>query len=151
MSADPAQASRSRSAGPAGEPGGLALTPAQARQAVALLDAAARYWGPGQPGRVQRARTLAAALTPGRTARLDAAQARALPHLLRDGARCRDRAGDPTWLLDGFTLATHLEHATRERAPGRTPAPPARAGARPRSHRQPTTRATRAEEHAHER
>jgi hypothetical protein len=133
MSADPTPARGSVPA-PAGEPGGLLLTGGQARRVVALLDAAARYWGPGQPGRAQRARALAAALTPGRTARLDAAQARALPHLLRDGARCPDHAGDPGWLLDGFTLATQLEHATRERRP--TP-----------THR-PTTRA---QEHAHER
>jgi hypothetical protein len=142
MSADPTPA-RGSAPAPAGEPGGLTLTPEQARRAVVLLDAAARYWGPGQPGRAQRARALAAALTPGRTARLDAAQARALPHLLRDGARCPDHAGDPGWLLDGFTLATHLEHAIRQRASGRAPAPPAR--------RQPTTRATRAQEHAHAR
>jgi hypothetical protein len=133
MSADPPPASRMRSAGPTGEPGGLLLTAAQARRAVALLDAAARYWGPGQPGRAQRARALAAALTH-HPARLDAAQARALPHLLRDGARCPDHASDPGWLLAGFTLAAHLEHATRERRP--TP-----------THR-PTTRA---QEHAHER
>jgi hypothetical protein len=142
MSADPTP-TRGSVPAPAGEPGGLTLTPEQARRVVALLDAAARYWGPGQPGRAQRARTLAAALTPGRTTRLDAAQARALPHLLRDGARCPDHANDPGWLLDGFTLAAHLEHATRQRAPGRTPAPPAR--------RQPTTRTTRAQEHAHAR
>jgi hypothetical protein len=118
---------------PTAEPGGLLLTGGQARRVVALLDAAARYWGPGQPGRAGRARALAAALSPDRATCLDAAQARALPHLLRDGARCPDHAGDPGWLLDGFALATHLEHATRERAPGRTPAPPAR--------RQPTARA----------
>jgi hypothetical protein len=134
MSADPAPASRSWSAGPAGEPGGMTLTPGQARRVVVLLAAAARYWGPGQPGRAHRARAPAAALTPGRTARLDAAQARALPYLLRDGARCPDHAGDPDWLLAGFTLAAQLEHATRERAPT------------------PTHRPTgRAEEHAHER
>jgi hypothetical protein len=149
MSADPAPARGS--AGPAGEPGGLTLTPEQARRAVALLAAAAGYWGPGDPGRASRARALAQALTHHPAAGLDAAQARALPHLLRDGARCPDHAGDPGWLLDGFALAAHLEHATRERAPGRSPAPPARADARPRSHRQPTTRATRAQEHAHER
>jgi hypothetical protein len=143
MSADPPTASRSRSAGPAGEPGGLLLTPAQARRVVALLDAAARYWGPADPGRAQRARTLAHALTPGRTARLDAAQARALPHLLRDGARCPDHASDPGWLLDGFALATHLEHATGDQARTRQHQPPAR--------RQPTARAARAKEHPHER
>jgi hypothetical protein len=150
MSADPTPASRSWSAGPAGEPGGLLLTGGQARRAVALLEAAVRYWGPGDPGRAGRARALAQALTH-HPARLDAAQARALPHLLRDGARCPDHASDPGWLLDGFALAAHLEHATRQQAPGRAPAPPARAGARPRSHRQPTTRATRAQEHAHAR
>jgi hypothetical protein len=110
----------------AGEPGGLVLTPAQARRAVVLLDAAARYWGPGQPGRAGRARALAHALTHHPAAGLDAAQARALPHLLRDGARCPDHAGDPGWLLDGFALAAHLEHTARQRAPGRGPAPPAR-------------------------
>jgi hypothetical protein len=138
MSADPTPASRSRSAGPAGEPGGLALTPAQARRVVALLDAAARYWGPADPGRAHRARALAAALArdPGG---VDAAQARALPHLLRDGARWADHAGDPGWLLDGFALAAHLEHATRQQPP-RAPAPPAR--------RQPTARA---QEHADDR
>jgi hypothetical protein len=150
MSADPMPVRRPAPT-PAGEPGGLLLTGGQARRVVALLAAAARYWGPGDPGRAQRARALAAALTRDPAARLDAAQARALPHLLRDGARCPDHASDPGWLLDGFTLAAHLEHATGERAPGRAPAPPARAGARPRSRRQPTTRATRAEEHAHER
>jgi hypothetical protein len=128
---------------PAGEPGGLLLTGGQARRATALLDAAARFWGPGQAGRAQRARALAAALTPDRPTWLDGAQARALPHLLRDGARWADQAGDPGWLLDGFTLAAHLEHATGERAPGRTPAPPVR--------RQRTARAARAEEHPHER
>jgi hypothetical protein len=126
----------------AGEPGGLLLTAGQARRAVALLDAAARYWGPGDPGRAGRARALAAAIIHD-PAGLDAAQARALPHLLRDGARWADHAGDPGWLLDGFALAAHLEHATRQQAPGRSPAPPAR--------RQPTTRATRAQEHAHDR
>jgi hypothetical protein len=139
MSGDPAPASRVRPAGPAGEPGGLLLTGEQARRAVALLDAAARYWGPGQPGRAQQARALAHALTH-HPARLDAAQARALPHLLRDGARCPGHASDSGWLLDGFALAAHLEHATGERAPGRALAPPAR--------RQPTARA---EEHTHER
>ena len=134
MSADLAPAGRSTPAG-AGEQGGLLLTPAQARRAVALLDAAARFWGPGQPGRAGRARALAAALTCD-PARLDAAQARALPHLLRDGARWADRAGDPDWLLDGFALATHLERGTGERAPTRAPT------------HQPTTRA---KEHAHER
>jgi hypothetical protein len=145
MSADPPTASRSRPAGPAGEPGGLLLTGGQARRAVALLDAAARFWGPGQPGRAGRARAPAAALTH-QPARLDAAQARALPHLLRDGARWRERAGDPGWLLDGFTLAAQLERATRERAPTPTPerAPAARAGAPPGAHRQPTARADRA-------
>jgi hypothetical protein len=106
----------------AGEPGGLLLTGGQARRAVALLDAAARYWGPADPGRAGRARALAAAIIHD-PAGLDAAQARALPHLLRDGARWADHAGDPGWLLDGFALAAHLEHATRQQAPGRTPSP----------------------------
>jgi hypothetical protein len=97
-----------------------------------------------------RARTLAQALTH-HPARLGAAQARALPHLLRDGARCPDHASDPGWLLDGFALAAHLEHATRQQAPGRTPEPAGRADAPPGTHRRPTTRATRAEEHAHAR
>jgi hypothetical protein len=148
MSADPTPASRSWSAGPAGEPGGLLLTGGQARRAVALLDAAVRYWGPGDPGRAGRARALAAALTHHPAAGLDAAQARALPHLLRDGARCPDHAGDPAWLLDGFTLAAHLEHATRVRVPARTPEPAGRADAPPGTHRRPTARA---EEHAHDR
>jgi hypothetical protein len=112
MSADPPTARPA----PTGEPGGLTLTPAQARRAVALLDAAARYWGPGDPGRAGRARALVHALTRDPTAGVDAAQARALPHLLRDGARCPDHAGDPGWLLDGFALATHLEHAVPGRA-----------------------------------
>jgi hypothetical protein len=149
MSADPAPARGS--AGPAGEPGGLTLTPEQARRAVALLAAAAGYWGPGDPGRASRARALAQALTHHPAAGLDAAQARALPHLLRDGARCPDHASDPGWLLDGFALAAHLEHATRQRAPGRTPEPGGRAHAPPGTHRRPTTRATRAQEHAHDR
>jgi hypothetical protein len=89
---------------PAGEPGGLAITGGQARRAVALLAAAARYWGPTDPGRAGRARALAAALTPDRPTWLDGAQARALPHLLRDGARWADQAGDPGWLSQGLRV-----------------------------------------------
>jgi hypothetical protein len=128
---------------PSGELGGLALTAGQARRAAALLAAAARYWGPADPGRGQRARALAAALTPDHPTWLDGAQARALPHLLRDGARCRDYASDPGWLLDGFTLAAHLERATGDQARTRQQRPPAR--------RQPTARADPSKEHAHER
>jgi hypothetical protein len=139
MSADPPTPRPAPAA--AGEPGGLLLTGAQARRAVALLAAAARYWGPGDPGRAGRARALAQALTRDPAAGLDAAQARALPHLLRDGARWADRAGDPGWLLDGFALAAHLERAAPGRASTHTPG----------SRRRPTARADRVKEHAHDR
>jgi hypothetical protein len=105
------------------------LSAGQTRRAVGLLDAAARYWGPADPGRTGRARALAAALTPaatqGRAARLDPEQARALPQLLRDGARWAGRADDPGWLADGFALALHLERAltSPERTSPRRPAP----------------------------
>jgi hypothetical protein len=114
-------------------PAGLVLSAGQSRHAVALLDAAARYWGPADPGRTGRARALAAALAPaathGRAARLDPEQARQLPQLLRDGARWAGRADDPRWLVDGFALALHTERAltrperTAERTTRRRPAP----------------------------
>jgi hypothetical protein len=140
--------------GPAGRPGptppgtptrpGLVLSAGQTRHAVELLDAAARYWGAGDPGRAGRARALAAALAPaatqGRLARLDPEQARGLPQLLRDGARWAGRADDPGWLVDGFALALHFERAlasperTAERAGPRRPAPTRTSPARERGH-----------------
>ncbi len=92
---------------------GLVLPAGQTRRAIAFLDAAEQYWGPGQAGRAALARELAAALGPA------AAQGRALPHLLRDGARWAGHADDPDWLSDGFALALHTERALT--SPQRTP------------------------------
>jgi hypothetical protein len=123
---------------------GLVLPAGQARRAVEFLDAAARYWGPGQPGRAGLARELAVALGPavalGRAAQLDPEQARFLPHLLRDGARWAGRADDPDWLADGFALALHTERAqasperTPDRATRRRPAPARTAPGKERAH-----------------
>jgi hypothetical protein len=132
--AAPTPASRPAPTPPgASTPAGLVLSAGQTRRAVELLDAAARYWGPADPGRTGRARALVAALAPaatqGRAARLDPEQARGLPQLLRDGARWAGRADDPGWLVDGFALALHTERAltspepTPEGATRRRPAP----------------------------